>query len=493
MQKNPPRCTPTPARRLHHALTLTAISLALPACIAPSSRVDRSLELPRHTQANDPITTGAGLAGTLFRATAISTIKQPFTTLRLGGAILWNRPREIISANIPIDLNQGPQPTAIPGTPEFEILLDQANIPPNESGTVTLLLNGNRFFPALQKHIASATTSIDCQIFIFDNDDVGVRCADWLKQRSNQIPVRVLFDDLGTTFAHATAPLTLGPPGFIPPANIQSHLTENSGVRVRRIINPWLVCDHTKLIVFDRKTALLGGMNLGREYLSEWRDLMLRVEGPVVASLTDQFERAWRKAGPAGDFARIQPGPNTPPPPASPQDFPIRILRTNAATGRHDILHATLLAIRAARKRIWIENPYFAHDDIALAVATAARRGVDVRIIIPSRGDSTIMDVGNLATAHDLILAGAKVYQFPRMTHLKAMICDDWATLGSANLDTLSLRINRELNIAYSHPQAIRDLETQIFRPAFRQSNPLTAKAAQTTLGPLAETLADQL
>jgi len=258
-------------------------------------------------------------------------------------------------------------------------------------------------------------------------------------------------------------------------------------------LNPWLVCDHTKLFVFDRETALLGGMNIGREYFSEWRDLMVRIDGPVVGTLGHQFEKTWRKAGPAGDFSALRPKFLKHDPLAAVDDIPIRVLRTDAARGEHRILDAILLAVRAARSRIWIEMPYFSHDEIAQAVASAARRGVDVRVIIPSRGDSTIMDVGNLATARGLIGAGVQVYQYPRMTHLKAVVCDNWATIGSANLDVLSMRLNRELNIAFSDGSAIGELENLVFLPVFRSSRRLTRRATESLLAPFAETIADQL
>lgn len=477
--------------KISGSLPLLAALAVLPSCVQPALNAGKSLE--RIPQANPAIASGIGLGGTLVRATAVSALKQPVTTARLGVAMLWHRPREVVAANIPLDLNSGPLPDAIPGSQAFEKLLDQQTHTTTEGGRLRFLLNGPAFFNELDARIAAAQRSIDCQVFIFDNDDIGVRYADALRRRASTIPVRVMFDDLGTTFAHLTPPATHGPPGFVPPVDMETYLRAGSHLRVRRTLNPWLVCDHTKLLVFDRETALLGGMNIGREYFSEWRDLMVKVEGPVVGTLGHEFEKAWRKAGPGGDFSAFRPKPRPHHPAASAKDIPIRVLRTHAARGQHRILDSIMLAIRAARTRIWIETPYFSHDEIALAVASAARRGVDVRIIIPSRGDSTIMDIGNLSTARGLIRAGAKVYQYPRMTHLKAILCDNWATIGSANLDTLSLRLNRELNIAWSDSSTIRDLEDIVFLPAFRDSRRLTRKATDSLLAPFAEAIADQL
>ena len=130
---------------------------------------------------------------------------------------------------------------------------------------------------------------------------------------------------------------------------------------------------------------------------------------------------------------------------------------------------ASLLAIRGAEKRIYIVNPYFASDEIVTALRFAVRRGVDVRVILAAEGDSAIMDVGNLATARVLIAGGAKFYRYPKMAHLKVMVCDDWATVGSANLDTLSMRINRELNIAFSRQGGGGKAGWKNFPPGLRE------------------------
>ncbi len=139
-------------------------------------------------------------------------------------------------------------------------------------------------------------------------------------------------------------------------------------------------------------------------------------------------------------------------------DIPLRILRTESGHACHEIRDASLLAIRGAQKRVCVENPYFASDEIVAALRSALRRGVDVRVILAAEGDSAIMDAGNIATARVLMEEGAKFYRYPKMAHLKVMVCDDWATVGSANLDILSMRINTELNIAFSDKTEVERL-----------------------------------
>jgi cardiolipin synthase len=470
---------------LLHGLLMGWLALLVSCSTVPSHS--------RKKQFNGGLSGNGNLALATFRSTAMAAIHQPVTTTKLGLAMLWYRPREVIRDIFPHSSTLPPVLRMAPGSQEFEALLDRKHFPRAEAGSLKWLIDGPGFFPELDRQIAAARHSINLQIYIFDNDDIAVSYADILKQRANEVPVHVLFDDLGSVFAYSSAPETLGPRGFVPPADMHAYLRDHSKVRARRILTPWLTADHTKLLVFDQRTAILGGMNIGREYFSEWHDLMVRVEGPVVGTLTREFNRAWRKAGPWGDLALLRPPVIFRRPRPGAAGIPLRVLRTDPAEGRHDILKASLLAIRASRKRIWIENPYFANDDIAMAVENAARRGVDVRVIIPASGDSPLMDAGNLATANGLIRAGAKVFQYPQMTHTKVMICDDWACTGSANLDTLSLRINRELNLAFSHHASVQELANRVLLPDFRRSKLIRIEDTDALVNRLAEPLADQL
>ncbi|MEK7951384.1 phospholipase D-like domain-containing protein [Luteolibacter soli] len=478
----------TPKRQAATRMMWPVIPLLFSACGSLSDRSARSLP-----QASDTATGNTQLVASVVRSTGLSAVRQPYTTIRTGLAVLWHRPLGLVSGTLPVPTDLSPLPAEVPGTEEFERLLDRRRLPGRESGKLSWLVDGRSFFPELDRQIAAAKESVRMQFFIYDNDDVAVKYADRLKGKAETVPVRILFDDMGSAFAHTAAPETPRPDGFSPPADIAKYLKSGSKVEVRRSLNPWLVCDHTKLVVFDRKVAMMGGMNMGREYYSEWHDLMVKVDGPIVESLSREFGRAWRKAGPWGDLALFRkPGFFRRPAPVD-GGYPLRMLRTDAAEGQEQILKATLLGVRAAKKRIWVENPYFAYDDIARELEAAARRGVDVRVILPAKGDSKIMDAGNLATARGLIEAGGKVYRYPKMNHMKVILCDGWAQVGSANLDTLSMRINRELCLAFSDPGAIREMENKIFQPDFSASKRIRHEETTDPVAPIAEAVADQL
>ncbi|MFT3991990.1 MAG: phosphatidylserine/phosphatidylglycerophosphate/cardiolipin synthase family protein [Luteolibacter sp.] len=461
-------------------------------CSSFAFRAEASSEQRR--PANDALTGSTMMASGLVRSSLINVIRQPITTAKLGAVVAWQRPKKVLSTYLPFSTQILPTPAGPPGSEGFEMTLDQRGFPGRENGKLGWLVDGPGFFPEFENLLTASRAKVDVQVFIYDNDDIAVHYAELLKRKSSKVRVRVLYDDLGSVFAQTSPPETPAPEGFNPPADMKRYLKNGSNVRVRRIASPWLVADHTKLLVFDEKTAILGGMNIGREYYSEWHDLMIRVEGPIVPSLQREFNRAWRKAGPGGDFGLFR----TPAPwryhlPTFTGGVPLRILRTDPAEGRYEVMDSHLMAIRSAQKRIWIENPYIAHDDTILALGAAAKRGVDVRVILPAKGDSTVMDLANLSTARALIQAGAKVYRYPRMTHMKVLLCDQWASIGSANLDTLSMCINRELNLSFSHPQEIQRLISRIFTPDFRASSRLTLKETESLLALPAAILTNQL
>jgi len=128
----------------------------------------------------------------------------------------------------------------------------------------------------------------------------------------------------------------------------------------------------------------------------------------------------------------------------------IRPLYTRPADPQ--ILRAQLAAIRAARREILIEQAYVSDDAIVAALVAARRRGVDVRVILPTRGDSGFMNSANLIATRAFLKNGVRVYAYPGMTHVKVALYDGWAIVGSANFDKLSLRVNGETCIATSDP-----------------------------------------
>jgi cardiolipin synthase A/B len=334
----------------------------------------------------------------------------------------------------------------------WERWLDQHTDAPRERGSLRLLLNGESFYPEFERRAAEARNKINIHVCIFDRDDVAVRMADLLKARSTNVTVKVVFDRLNTRGASGASPATPMAEGFVPPRSIATYLRSGSDVRVRPLLNPGFSCDHSKVFIIDERYAYLGGMNFGREYRYEWHDLMAEVEGPVVASLQRQFNRKWAQAGVWGDCGlaaetlcreKQREGSTN-------RAEWIELRRLYTKTFDRQIRRAELEAIHRARNHIFLENSYLYNNQMILALVKARRRGVDVRVVMPGENDFAPGHSSNLITSNFLRRHGVRVYFYPGMSHVKALLVDGWVCFGSANFDALSLRLNRESNLATS-------------------------------------------
>jgi len=381
-----------------------------------------------------------------------------------------------------------------PGEPmdpaQWEARLDAITGTTTSSGRLAYRIDGAGFFPRLIDLVGSAGESVWLRVYIFDNDDYATRIADLLKQRSREIDIKVLVDGLGTLGAGmASAPSH--PPDRATKSSIIRYLEQDSDVQVRTVANIWFTGDHTKTILIDGETAFIGGMNIGREYRYDWHDLMVEVEGPVVTDIGEHFRRAWAASGVLGDLQRFFYRKRLEPVEADGADYPVRLLRTRP--GDSQILRAQIAATRHARQHIYLENPYLTSDAILYELVKARRRGVDVRIILPYRTDSGLINRSNVLAANTLLRHGIRVYIYPGMSHLKAAVYDGWACLGSANLDRLSLRTNYEMNLATSHAPAVDGLLAQVFTVDMEKSIELEGPLPGNWADYLAELLADSL
>ncbi|HSI63424.1 MAG TPA: phosphatidylserine/phosphatidylglycerophosphate/cardiolipin synthase family protein, partial [Candidatus Saccharimonadia bacterium] len=378
----------------------------------------------------------------------------------------------------------------------FEALLDRKLEPPRATGKVRLLIDGEEYFSHLSQALREARDPVDVQLYIFDRDDFAVKMADEIKQTSQRVPVRVIFDDLGSLQAGHTKPATPPPAGFKPPGDIATYLEEGSRIDVRKLHNIFLTSTHTKIITFGPSLAHIGGMNIGREYRSEWHDMMAEVRGPVVGLLQKEVDHSWNLASPMGDWQGLWPSGNSDRPQAHAAEpvkgaFDIRLLRTRPFD--FEIQKAIHLGIEKAQRRVWIENPYFADDTIVRKLIEARRRGVDVRVVLPVDANAKVLSESNEATAGVMIEHGIRVFVYPRMTHVKAALFDGWAFIGSANYDRLSLRVNGEVNIGYSDPDAVRELEERLFHADFKASKERKSPPPTKGTAPLSETAADAM
>jgi len=429
----------------------------------------------------------------LIRSHFLDLLPRPVSSVHRGFFMLTDTALDTIRPDWPVLLSGRPVPPLVDREPmdlaAFEASLDRITGREATRGTIEYLIDGEPYFTRLIASILAAEESIKLRTYIFDNDDYAKQIADLLRQRSREgIDVQVLLDGLGTLTAAMEDPDTL-PVAHEPPVSVQRYLEEGSDVDVRTIPNIFLTGDHVKTVIIDHDIAFTGGMNIGREYRYEWHDLMAELHGPVVDTLRREFDLAWVHAGWSGDIGyvvqRAKPNRRL----AGDEGYPLRVIHTRAA--RSEILAAQLEAIRRARSYIYIENAYFSDDTMLFELLQARLRGVDVRVIIPLETDRGLITRDNALAANVMLEHGIRVFIYPGMSHVKAAVYDGWACFGSANFDRLSLRINKEINIATSHPEAVDSLIGELFEPDFARSRELTDPFPERWLDHLVELFGD--
>lgn len=309
---------------------------------------------------------------------------------------------------------------------------------------VELLFDGPSAFPAMERAIRAATRTVHVMFYIFHDDETGRRIRDLLVERARDgVKVRVLIDAWGTPRFTGKFSEPLRAAGASVAAFLPSHFMPLLAPRFN-------FANHRKLLVIDDRIAFLGGMNIGDEYALRWRDVMARLEGPAARALDHVFLDDWYFASqedvPLPDRHKMQKIGST--------DCAIIVSGPDRASYIHD---AYFILFTRANQRIWIVTPYFIPTDpLATALTTAAGRGVDVRILLPSTSDVSVVKHAARSFYPELVSAGVKIYEYQGpMLHAKAFIIDeDLSTVGSANVDTRSFRLNFEVGCFLSDAAA---------------------------------------
>ncbi|VAX36237.1 Cardiolipin synthetase [hydrothermal vent metagenome] len=375
---------------------------------------------------------------------------------------------------------------------QWEKTLDKMTGQKSSLGEIDFLIDGEKFFDRFIEEIESAQKSIKLRTFIFDNDDYAVKIADLLKEKSKDknIKIKILLEGAGVIMGEGDVPED-SPKDFIPPESMPKYLKKNSNIKVRVRANAWFKMDHVKTTIIDNKVCFLGGMNIGKEYRYEWHDLMMEVRGPIVNKIMRDFYSAWAHSSLFGDLAYLANKLTKWKRLKEDEGYPIRLLYTRF--NDFQIYRTQLAAIRNTKKYIYISNAYFSDNNILYELIRARRRGVDVRVILPVKGNHEIMNASNVVTANILFKNGIRVFFYPGMSHVKAAIYDGWLCTGSANFDKLSLKNNLELNLATSHRETVEILKKDLFEKDFAKSVEMNGLFESGFKNRIAEFLADHL
>ncbi len=329
-------------------------------------------------------------------------------------------------------------PTQEPGT-RFD-----AYFPPRARGEdtfsssgnhVQLLTGGQTFFPALESALRTAVRSIHLEMYIFEFDETGERMLRILENKARSgLDVRVLLDGFGSQDSARKIERRLTASGAKVALFLPSRLFPLHSPRLN-------FTNHRKIIVIDDLVAFTGGMNIGRQYHLEWKDLMICLRGPVVRGLHHVFLDDWYFAT---DETTEEPA--TPEPFADGCEAAVVTSGPDTEAWIHD---AYFLAVTEARTRISIVTPYFIpSQSIITALRTAAGRGVDVRVMLPSLSDVTLVKWASRSYYRQLISAGVRIFEYQgSMLHAKALVQDERiASVGTANVDSRSFGLSFEVS-----------------------------------------------
>ncbi len=321
--------------------------------------------------------------------------------------------------------------------------------PRRDGNRLEVLGTGESAFRSLIQSIGSARESIHISTYILGVDDTGRAIVDALARKAAEgVEVCLLLDGLGCWPVRGKFLRPLTDAGgrhasFMP----MLHLPFRGRANLR---------NHRKILIFDRRSAIVGGMNLAREYMGQttdpkrWHDLSLTVEGPVVSDLYTIFCGDWAFA--AGE--ELAPMPQACPLVQGEHTVPLQLVPSGPDMPEDSLYDAVVTGLFSARERVWIVTPYFVPDEmLTKALCIAARRGADVRIVVPLASNHRVADLVRRSYLRQVQEAGATVYCFrPGMLHAKVIVVDERLSIvGSMNMDVRSFFLNYEVALlAYS-------------------------------------------
>ena len=370
----------------------------------------------------------------------------------------------------------------------IERMLCALGAPPASAGNrVEILGTGEETYAALLALIDGARRSIHVSTLILAGDEVGSAVLSRLTARAREgVEVRLLLDAF---FRLRTSRRLL-------------RALRNAGGRFEWFMPVWHLPFrghanlrlHRKIVLADDREAIVGGMNLAREYMGptpypgRWRDLSARVLGPAVADIAAVFRADWRFA--SGESLAAAP-------PGAPEgSAAIQVVGSGPDVASDRLYDAFLTAVFQARRRLWIATPYFVPDEaLSRALVLAARRGVEVRVLVPARSNHLTADLAGASYLRQLAEAGGRISCFtPGMMHAKVILVDDaLGILGSANLDMRSLFLDYEIALFFSTREEIAGLESWFasLLPGTRELLPagrgrVLVEAVARLLGPVA-------
>ena len=323
------------------------------------------------------------------------------------------------------------------------LLAASCNAVPTKRNDVEILLDGDATFGAIEKALYNAKRYIHMEYFSVASDGLGRRIKDVLLARAKEgVTVRFLYDSVGSWHIGRDYLDDLKKGGV----EVQAFMP-TAFARYRSGINHR---DHRKIVVVDGEVGFLGGLNIGDMYMGlnpkmgHWRDTHMALRGEAVMHLNHAFLLHWGEGtGKYMDYRRFQYAP-----PADSAATPVQIATSGPGREFRAIADGYFYMIAQAKRRIWITTPYLVPGSaIANALTVAAKSGVDVKIIVPSKADHTLVFWATQFNIDQLLPYGIRIFSYKNgFIHSKTMVADGkTASIGTANLDVRSLEVNYEI------------------------------------------------
>jgi len=325
------------------------------------------------------------------------------------------------------------------------MLIKDLKSPLTRYNKVKLLLNGEEKFPELISCLENAKHHIHMEYYIYEQDEIGSSIIELLIKKAGEgVQVRFIYDDFGSPTIKKKIEKRMREAGveIYPFSKVQFYLLANR-INYR---------NHRKIVVIDGQTAFTGGINVSDKYINNkkgklfWRDTHLRIDGPGVYYLQYLFLSDWNfcseRTVPVADlhFAKDC---------TQKEDTCVQLVGSGPDSEQPYVLFAILQAIYLAKEEILITTPYFIPgDNIMDALRIAASSGLTVKLLVPGKSDSRLVNSASKANYYDLLKAGVEIYLYEKgFVHAKTMVTDGkLSVIGTANMDYRSFDLNFEVN-----------------------------------------------
>ncbi len=327
-----------------------------------------------------------------------------------------------------------------------------------EGNDIKIFHDGTSKFEALLRDIASATRYIYLQYYIIEDDHLGYRLLEALSKRAAEgVKVRVIYDHIGSLGVKRKFFRQMREAG------IEAHPFFKVAFPPFATRINWR--NHRKICIIDGQIGYIGGMNVADRYISggsafkSWRDCHMRVCGPAVASLQYSFAVDWSFMGQPLLDDIVETKPSTAPDAAG-----LQLITSGPTSEWSNVAMLMLKAIANAKKRVYIQTPYFLPTESLLrTLQAAALARIDVRVMVPRRSDSLILTYATNSYIFECLRAGIKIYLFDGgMLHSKTLVIDDTVSaIGSANIDFRSFEHNFESTMFIYSTKANANLRRQ--------------------------------